>query len=89
MQDIRAASGVEEVEEKDSAEIFPDRYLILAVEAWSSHTITTSQFAKLIRKPIIEARDFGQKLSQQTDDMQSVINLSLGDSLVHKEQPRA
>ena len=89
VQDIRAASGVEEVEEKDSAEIFPDRYLILAVEAWSSHTITTSQFAKLIRKPIIEARDFGQKLSQQTDDMQSVINLSLGDSLVHKEQPRA
>ncbi|QOD92006.1 ImmA/IrrE family metallo-endopeptidase [Lysobacter sp. CW239] len=89
VQDIRAASGVEEVEVKDSAEIFPDRYLILAVEAWSSQAITTSQFAKLIRKPIIEARDFGQKLSQQTDGMQSVINLRLGDSLVHKEQPRA
>lgn len=89
VQDIRAASGVKEAEEKDSAEIFPDRYLILAVEAWSSQAITTSQFAKLIRKPIIEARDFGQRLSQQTDDMQSVINLSLGDSLVHKEQPRA
>jgi Zn-dependent peptidase ImmA (M78 family) len=89
VQDIRAASGVKEAEEKSSTEIFPDRYLILAVEAWSSQTITTSQFAKLIRRPIIEARDFGQKLSQQTDDMESVISLSLGDSLVHKEQPRA
>lgn len=89
VQDIRAASGLEETAEKDSVEVFPDRYLILAVEAWSAEKITTSQFAKLIRKPIIEAREFGLKRSQSIDDMQAVINLSLGDSLVHKEQPRA
>lgn len=88
VQDLRAASGVEKIEEKDTVEIFPDRYLILAVQAWSSDAITTSQFAKLIRKPIVEARDFAHRLSCQTDGSQDFFRFSLGDSLVHKEQPR-
>lgn len=89
VRDIRAESGIEEVGDQDSVEIFPDRYLMLAIEAWSSEKITTSQFAKLIRKSIVEAREFAYTRSQQEDDNQSIIEFSLGDSLLHREQPSA
>ena len=89
IKDIRAEAGIEVVEEKDSVEIFPDRYLMLAIEAWSSDKITTSQFAKLVRRPIIEARDFAYARSELTDDNQSFINLSLGESLLHRGQSHA
>lgn len=89
VRDIRAESGIDEIGEQDSVEIFPDRYLMLAIEAWSSEKITTSQLAKLIRKSIVEAREFAHTRSQQEDDNQSVIEFSLGDSLLHREQPTA
>lgn len=89
VREIRAEAGIEEGEEKDSVEIFPDRYLMLAIEAWSSEKITTSQFAKLTRKSIIDARDFAYARSNLTDDNQSFINLSLGESLLHRGQPNA
>ena len=89
VRDIRAESGIEEIGDQDSVEIFPDRYLMLAIEAWSSEKITTSQFAKLMRKSIVEAREFAYTRSQQEDDNQSIIEFSLGDSLLHREQPTA
>lgn len=89
VRDIRAESGIEEVADRDSVEIFPDRYLMLAIEALSSEKITTSQFAKLVRKSIVEAREFAYTRSQLEDDNQSIIALSLGDSLLHREQPTA
>lgn len=87
--DIRAEAGVDIQEDKESVEIFPDRYLMLAIEAWLSQKTTTSQFAKLTRKSIIEARDFAFARSQQTEDNQSSIKLSLGESLLHRGQPNA
>ncbi len=89
VRDIRAESGIEEIGDQDSVDIFPDRYLMLAIEAWSSEKITTSQFAKLMRKSIVEAREFAYTRSQQEDDNQSIIEFSLGDSLLHREQPTA
>lgn len=89
VRDIRAESGIEEIGDQDSVEIFPDRYLMLAIEAWSSEKITTSQFAKLMRKSIVEAREFAYTRSQQEDDNQSIIEFSLGDSLLHRAQPTA
>lgn len=89
VRDIRAESGIEAIGDQDSVEIFPDRYLMLAIEAWSSEKITTSQFAKLTRKSIVEAREFAYTRSQQEDGNQSIIEFSLGDSLLHREQPTA
>ncbi|WP_334180121.1 ImmA/IrrE family metallo-endopeptidase [Pseudoxanthomonas sp.] len=86
---LRAAAGIEEADAGDSAETFPERYLILAVQAWTSGSITTSQFAKLIRRDIVQARDFGQRMTETMDHSQVVIGLSLADSLVHKERSRA
>lgn len=89
VKEIRAEAGIEESEERDSVEIFPDRYLMLAIEAWSSEKVTTSQFAKLTRKSIVDAREFAYTRSKLTEDNQSFINLSLGESLLHRGQPHA
>ena len=88
IQDIRQASGLGKAEDQESVDVFPDRFLILAVQAWSSDRITTSQFSKLIRRPIDEAREFGNQMSHTRDD-QGEFELRLEDSLVHKERPRA
>jgi Zn-dependent peptidase ImmA (M78 family)/DNA-binding XRE family transcriptional regulator len=88
VREIRAETGLEETDERDSVEIFPERYLMLAIEAWSSEKTTTSQFAKLTRKSIVEAREFAYERSQLTDDNHSIISLSLGDSLLHRAQSR-
>lgn len=88
IQDIREASGLSEVEDQESVDVFPDRFLILAVQAWSSERITTSQFSNLIRRPIDEARKFGNQMSHNCDD-QTAFGLRLEDSLVHKGRPRA
>jgi Zn-dependent peptidase ImmA (M78 family) len=89
VKEIRDEAGIEASEEKDFVEIFPDRYLMLAIEAWSSERITTSQFAKLTRKSIIEARDFAHAKSNLTDDNQSFIKLSLDESLFDRRQAGA
>lgn len=89
VRDIRTEAGIEIQEDREPVEIFPDRYLMLAIEAWSAQKTTTSQFAKLTRKSIIEARDFALARSQQTEDNESAVKLSLGESLLHRGQPSA
>ncbi|WP_257386400.1 helix-turn-helix domain-containing protein [Tahibacter caeni] len=92
VRDIREESGLQSLDEKESVEIFPDRYIMLAIAAWSSESITTSQFAKLLRKTVVEARDLASSRSSlvdETNGFRSSISLSLSDSVVHKERQSA
>jgi Zn-dependent peptidase ImmA (M78 family)/transcriptional regulator with XRE-family HTH domain len=92
VQDIRAESGTQEVAEKEPVEIFPERYIMLAISAWNSEEITTSQFAKLLRKPVVEARETAMKRSRLLDNDEggnATINLSLGDSILRREHHTA
>ncbi|MFW9487734.1 helix-turn-helix domain-containing protein [Xanthomonas euvesicatoria pv. euvesicatoria] len=73
-------------------DIFPERYLLLAISAWADEEITTSQFAKLVRRSIPEARDLASSRSQLVDEtggVRSLIELNLGSSVVFKETQQA
>ncbi|MCE4280740.1 XRE family transcriptional regulator [Xanthomonas nasturtii] len=71
-------------------DIFPERYLLLAISAWSNEEITTSQFAKLVRRSVPEARDLAQSRSQLLgDNDDSLIELNLGSSVVFRESHSA
>ena len=92
IKDIRAESDLPEVQEKHSVDIFPERYRLLAVQAWNSEAITTSQLAKLLRKPVVDAREFAMSISEdvaETDHGRLTISLSLGNSLVRGEHSPA
>jgi Zn-dependent peptidase ImmA (M78 family)/transcriptional regulator with XRE-family HTH domain len=94
---IREAAAIEEAPEEQTgtsleSDIFPERYLLLAISAWTDEVITTSQFAKLVRRSVPEARELAYSRActvDDTSDQRSVIELSLGASVVLKESKGA
>jgi Zn-dependent peptidase ImmA (M78 family)/DNA-binding XRE family transcriptional regulator len=94
---IRAAASIEDTQDDHTgasleSDIFPERYLLLAISAWSDEAITTSQFAKLVRRSVPEARELAYSRSCMVDDTgdeRSVIELSLGSSVMFKESEGA
>lgn len=88
IRDIRKESGIAEVAEDDAVEIFPERYIMLAMSAWASEEITTSQFAKLLRVSPLEARESAIKRSRLADDsgdISQTISVSLNSSILNRE----
>ena len=84
VKDIREEAGLQESEDPDSVDMFPDRYRILAVQAWTEDLITMGIFAKLLRRSAIEARELAQKLSERIDDrsgQSEVISVRLNESI--------
>lgn len=97
VKDIRKEAGLQEPEEAslqdsegaDSVDMFPDRYRILAVQAWTTDLITTGMFAKLLRRSPIEARELAQKLSLRVDDRNGdseVFNVRLDGSIFSQRE---
>lgn len=92
MTDIQAEAGVIEQSDLDSAELFPERYIMLAIQAWLSETISIGQFAKLLRRSPIEARELCQRRSRLFDDasgQSEQLSIRLTDSLFAERAPQA
>ena len=90
--DNQMAAGVSEQSDSDSPEIFPERYIMLAIQAWLSETISTGQFAKLLRRSPIEARELSQRRSRLLDDTSGhseQLSIRLTDSLLAERAPQA
>ncbi len=83
IRDIKreAGLGAHPVERID---IFPERYILLAIQAWTSEQITTSQFAKLLRRSPMEARELAEERSQSIieDDEGLRVSLKLNESVL-------
>lgn len=87
--DLKRELGLESVAPQEKVETFPRRYLWLAVQAWTSETITTSQFAKLVRLSPIEARALAEEISRMVvDDVEElpILKLKLSTSVLEREK---
>jgi Zn-dependent peptidase ImmA (M78 family)/transcriptional regulator with XRE-family HTH domain len=85
IKDLRREAGVQEMPDIDSAEVFPDRYKLLAVQAWVSEKISIGTLAKLLRCTLTEAREFAYQqaeISTDTDGVEERFSVNLNDSLL-------
>jgi len=84
IRDLKQQAGMDPSHDQDSEEAFPQRYKLLAVQAFEDDKITEGQLAKLLRCSRIEARGIVEQCSESFDDAdqtQSVV-LSLTHSLL-------
>ena len=82
---LRRQSGVQDQPDLDSAETFPDRYKLLAIQAWASEKISIGTLAKLLRSSLVEAREIAYRRSEVADDADGVserFTVNLTDSLL-------
>lgn len=87
VSDIKREAGVSEGVKAEELETFPERYILLAVQAWSSDMISTSQFASLVGRSPIEARELAARCSSsivESGDALEEISLRLGDSVLER-----
>ncbi|MGQ0798946.1 MAG: ImmA/IrrE family metallo-endopeptidase [Pseudomarimonas sp.] len=92
IQDLKREAGIDQSSNVESIETFPERYIILAIEAWKDDHITTAQFAKLLRRSPIEAREIAAKRSQSADDTgehAEVFSVSLNASVLERPHSNA
>ena len=85
VKDLKREAGVHEQPEVDSADTFPDRYKLLAVQAWTSEKISTGTLAKLLRCSPTEAREIAYRRAEVADDADGVserFSVNLTDSLL-------
>ena len=85
IKDLRRQSGVQDQPDLDSAETFPDRYKLLAIQAWASEKISIGTLAKLLRSSLVEAREIAYRRSEVADDADGVserFTVNLTDSLL-------
>lgn len=90
--DIKREAGVANRVKSEELETFPERYILLAIQAWSSELITTSQFAKLLRRSPIEARELADERSTsivESDNSLVEISVSLSESVLERENASA
>lgn len=81
VSEMKREAGIVEPNQKPNIDIFPERYLLLAIQAWNSEEITTAQFARLLRRSPIQARDLAEKRSTLDEDglLQVKLNASVLD----------
>ena len=85
IKELRRQSGVQDQLDLDSAETFPDRYKLLAIQAWASEKISIGTLAKLLRSSLVEAREIAYRRSEVADDADGVserFTVNLTDSLL-------
>ena len=78
-------AGIYSSHDNDSVEPYPQRYKLLAVQAFVDDKITEGQLAKLLRCSRIQAREIVEQCSQTADDgdgTPSLVPLSLTHSLL-------
>lgn len=65
---LKREAGIEPAADKDSVELYPTRYRMLAVQAYKDEKLSEGQLARLLRCSRIEAREIVEQLSETTDD---------------------
>jgi Zn-dependent peptidase ImmA (M78 family)/transcriptional regulator with XRE-family HTH domain len=71
-----------EPHDDDSEEPYPQRYKLLAVQAFEAEKLTEGQLAKLLRSSRIQAREIVEQYSKTPDDDDSAVPISLTHSLL-------
>lgn len=87
VSDIKREAGIADGVKVEELETFPERYILLAIQAWSSDMISTSQFASLVGRSPIEARELAAKRSSsivESDGALEEISLRLGESVLER-----
>jgi Zn-dependent peptidase ImmA (M78 family)/DNA-binding XRE family transcriptional regulator len=82
---LKQEAGIDLMHEHDSVDPYPQRYKLLAVQAFEEERITEGQLAKFLRCSRIQAREIVEQCSETADDgegMQSLVPLSLSHSLL-------
>ncbi len=85
VKELKREAGVVDEAEVDSVETFPDRYKLLAVQAWTAESISTGTLAKLLRCSVVDARDIAYRCAEVTTDTNGVaerFSVNLTDSLL-------
>ena len=85
VRDLKQEAGIQPSQDHDSFEPYPQRYKLLAVQAFVDEKITEGQLAKLLRCSRIQAREIVEQCSETGDDRngtQSRVPLSLTHSLL-------
>lgn len=85
VSDIKREAGISEPDQKSVIDTFPERYLLLAIQAWNNEEITTNQFAKLVRRPPIQARELAE--SRSTLDEEGLFQVKLSASVLDRNSP--
>ncbi len=83
--ELKQEAGGEALADDDSVEAYPQRYKMLAVQAFVDDKITEGQLAKLLRCTRIEAREIVEQCSAASDDgdgMARILPLFLTRSLL-------
>jgi len=90
VRDIKREAGLEVDTPKEKVDIFPERYILLAIQAWITEQVTTSQFAKLLRRSPMEARELAEKRSQSVvEDKGLLLSIKLTESVLDRGNPSA
>ena len=82
---LKEEAGIKPTQDGDAAAPYPQRYKLLAVQAFLNENISEGQLAKLLRCSRIEAREIVEQCSETDDDFdgtQLSVRLSLTDSLL-------
>lgn len=82
---LKQEAGIYSSHDDDSVEPYPQRYKLLAVQAFVDEKITEGQLAKLLRCSRIQAREIVEQCSETADDgdgTRSLVPLSLTHSLL-------
>jgi Zn-dependent peptidase ImmA (M78 family)/transcriptional regulator with XRE-family HTH domain len=85
VKELKREAGVHEQPDVDSADAVPDRYKLLAVQAWTAEKISTGTLAKLLRCSVTEAREIAYQCAEVADDVDGVserFSVNLTDSLL-------
>lgn len=86
VRDLKLEAGLEDNKvQKAHIDIFPDRYLQLAIQSWNAQDITTGQFAKIIRRDPIQAKELAETRSQSSiEDESMVLEVKLSTSVLDR-----
>ena len=85
VKELKREAGIQEKNEMDSVAVFPDRYTLLAVQAWTSEKISTGTLAKLLRCSLVDAREIAYRCAEvatDTDGVSERFSVNLTDSLL-------
>ena len=85
VKELKREAGVHEQPDVDSADAVPDRYKLLAVQAWTAEKISTGTLAKLLHCSMTEAREIAYQCAEVDDDVDGVperFSVNLTDSLL-------
>ncbi len=84
---LKEEAGIGPSEDRDAGDPYPQRYKLLAVQAFLDEKISEGQLAKLLRCSRIEAREIVAQCSETADDVDATqlpVRLSLTDSLLNE-----